>query len=199
MPKTTIINESITGGGRRSDFRLYGTALVLLAELAHLTWEHFHGGVLRHHLLNRADLPAISNGWGSLLLPSLTWYLMGRINKRSEVLSDGRAGAFPNSVIVGFVGSLLFGILLSSSFTFGHATLTGYLFQGLLVLALVIPVYRSECVLGFVLGMTFVFGAVLPTAIASLIAAFSLLIHRTIHRILVHLWVRLKRKRSPTS
>ncbi len=174
--------------------RLYGAVLALLAEMAHLCWEHFHGGVLRHHILNRADLPAISNWWGLLLLPALTWHLIGRINKRSAALADGKSSALPNSVLAGFAGSLLFGVLLSSCFSFGYATLVDYVFEGLLLLALLLPVYRAECVLGFVLGMTFVFGVVLPAAIASIIAAVSMLIHRLVYPTLVRLWVGLARQ-----
>jgi hypothetical protein len=180
-------------------WRLYGTALALLAEGAHLSWEHFHGGILRHHLLHRADLPAISNGWGLLLLPALAWFLLGRIQARSRVLTEGRANWLPKSVVAGFTGALLFGIALSTCFTHNLPTLTEYLFQGLLLLALLLPVYRAECVLGFVLGMAFVFGVVLPTAVATLIAAFSALIHRVIRPILLRLWLSLKRKGSPTA
>jgi len=184
-------------GERLPQLRLVGTALALLAELIHLAWEHVHGGIIRHHILNRSDLPAISNGWGIVLLPVLTWYLLGRINRRSAPPVGGRTGALPRSVMVGFAGALLFGILLSSCFALRHTTLTEYLFQGLLLLALLLPVYRAEGVLGFVLGMTFVFGAVLPTAIASIIAALSMLLHRGVYPLLVRLWVGMKLKASP--
>ena len=59
------------------------------------------------------------------------------------------------SVVAGFVGALLFGILLSVSFTNDYETIASYLFRGMFLLALLLPVYRAECVLGFVLGMTF--------------------------------------------
>jgi hypothetical protein len=42
--------------------------------------------------------------------------------------------------------------------------------QGVFVIALFYPVYRAECVLGFVIGMTFFLGAVLPM-IAALVFA----------------------------
>ena len=51
--------------------RIYLTVAVLLAEIGHLAWEHFHGGIASHHFLNRADMPAVSNGWGLLLLPAI--------------------------------------------------------------------------------------------------------------------------------
>jgi hypothetical protein len=59
------------------------TGPILLAELACLAWEHFHGGVKSHHLFHRSDLPAISNWWGALVLPGLAWFLLGRILSRT--------------------------------------------------------------------------------------------------------------------
>jgi len=170
--------------------RLTLTALILLAELATLAWEHFHGGVSSHHILNRADLPAISNWWGALLLPVLAWFLFGRIQRRMSVHS-GETGApsrLPASIVAGFAGALLFGVLLSVSFTSGHENISSFVFQGMLVLAVLLPVYRAECVLGFVLGMTFTFGAILPTAFGSLVAAFSAAIHLIVWPLLVRLW-----------
>lgn len=92
-------------------WRIYLTLFVLLAELAHLAWEHFHGGVVSHNILNRRDLPAISNLWGALLLPALAWFLSGFTQKRMRSQCEGRLAAttLPMSVIVGFLGPLLYG------------------------------------------------------------------------------------------
>ena len=181
--------------------RLFLTALTMLAELAHLTWEHFNGGVQSHHILHRSDLPAISNWWSAILLPILTWFLIGHIQKRITLHPAGNESAskLPGSVVAGFVGSLLTGILLSVSFTNAYATLASCLFLGMLVLALLLPVYRAECVLGFVLGMTFTFGAVLPTVVGSIIAAVSAVMHLYVRPVLVRFWTWLKRTRSPTA
>lgn len=183
-------------GERSRHLRLVGTALALLAELIHLAWEHFHGGIIRHHILNRSDLPAISNAWGAVLLPLLTWYLIGRALKRVAPVEDGRPGRLPNQVLFGFAGALLFGLLLSGSFALRQSALTEVLFQGMLLLALLLPVYRAECVLGFILGLTFVFGVVLPTAIASIVAMLSMLLHRGVYPLGVRLWAGLTHKRG---
>ncbi|MDQ3229211.1 MAG: hypothetical protein M3Q13_05680 [Pseudomonadota bacterium] len=182
-----------------SRVRLYLTALVMLAEVAHLAWEYFNGGVRSHHILNRSDLPEISNWLGLLLLPALSWHLIGRIQKRIALHSGGTgtASKFPTGVVTGFIGSLLFGILLSVSFTNDHETVASLLFRGMFLLALLLPAYRAEYLLGFVLGMTFTFGAVLPTAIGTLFVVLSAGAHLLVRPALMRIWTRLKGSRSP--
>jgi hypothetical protein len=174
------------------------TGLVMLAELAHLAWEHFHGGIVRHHLLHRADMPAISNGWGLLLLPALTWFLIGRIQRRTARHADGSGvrSRVPVRIAAGFAGALVIGILLSAAFARHHESVATYLFLIILLLAVILPVYRAECVLGFVLGMTLTFGGVLPTMVAAIIAAVSAAIHLLLRPGLARLWVSFKGTRS---
>jgi len=182
----------------RPQLRLYLTGFVLLAELAHLTWEHFNGGVISHHFLHRSDMPAVSNWWGLLLLPLLTWFLIGRIEKRIALCSGGKEAAsrLPAHLVAGFIGSLLFGIMISVSFATHYESIASYLSLGVVLLALLLPVYRAECVLGFVLGMTFTFGAVLPLVFASIIAAGSAIVHFLLRPAVVRLWNLFKRTQS---
>jgi hypothetical protein len=179
--------------------RLYFTAMVALAEVIHLMWEHFHGGVQSHHILQRADLPAFSNWWGLVLLTVPAWFLAGRIQKRIALVFNGKEALSKQTVkaVAGFVVSLLFGILLSVSFTRGDENITSVLFQGMLLLAVLLPVYRAECVLGFVLGMTSTFGAMIPTIVGSIIAAASAALHLVVYPMLVRLWNWVRHKRSP--
>lgn len=181
-----------------SSLRLYSTALVMLGELAHLAWQHFHGGVVSHHVLNSADLPAISNWWGAIVLPAITWFLVGRIRERASLESSqqGSTSRAPVGIVAGFVGSLMFGVALSVAFTHDYTSISSALFFGALVLAMFLPVYRAECVLGFILGMAFTFGAVLPTAIGSLVAAVSACFHFLVHPALAWLVNRPRRTRA---
>lgn len=143
---------------------IYFTAMVTIAVWSLLVWNHYHGGVPSHHILARKDLPKISNWWGGLLLPLLTWFLLYRIQKRllRDNIEKQNLSKLPVNIIYGFIGALLFGALLSGFFTFGYTDIPGYMLIGLLVLAFIFPIYRAECILGFVLSMTFTFGAVLP-------------------------------------
>jgi hypothetical protein len=170
--------------------RLGITALVLAAVLAHLAWEHFDGGIARHHLLARSDLPAVSNAWGALLLPALTWFLVGRTQRRLALQPPGsRSGV---GAAAGFAAALAYGLLLSWSYTHGLEALSSALFLGAFALAVLLRIYRAECVLGFVLAMSYTFGGVLPILIATVIASVSALVHLGGRPLLARLWRRMR-------
>jgi hypothetical protein len=92
----------------------------------------------------------------------------------------------PVNILYGFAGALFFGILLSIFFTLGYSELPGYMIAGLFLLALFIPVYRAECLLGFVIGMTYTFGAVLPTAFGSVLVLVSAILYLYIRRAILY-------------
>ena len=154
--------------------RLFLTGAVALYELIHLAWEYLHGGVATHHLLNRADMPAISNWWGLVVLPGLAWHLIGRMQARETSRSHARI-ALP--IVLRLLAAFVYGAGLSTAFAFGYEAVTSTMFFGMFALAVVLPIYRAEYFLGFVLGMTMVFGAVLPTIVACVFALVSLAIH----------------------
>lgn len=148
------------------------SSMVFVAAL--LAHEHFNGGVRSHHMLDRRDLPAISNWFGLVVLPLLGWLLGVRL--RNHVNSSRRSGASIGIGIV-LVCSLLYGAALAASFELGASTLTSGLFFGLPLLAVILPVYCIEYIFGFVVGMAFTFGAVLPAMLALVVAAVSALLH----------------------
>jgi len=148
-------------------------ALALLAAAADLAWEYTHGGVPSHHLLDRADLPAISNGWTIVVLPALAW--LASRSAFSRALAPDGSGA---GIAAAFFGSLLLGVALSVAFRSGDGSAASWLFMAALASGLPLRTYRLEYVFGFVVGMTFVFGAVLPTMAASVAAAISLAFHQ---------------------
>jgi len=71
-----------------SKIKLLFTGFVTITICSILIWQFYHDGVPSHHLLHRTDLPAISNWWGALLLPALSWFLIGQIQKRVAKSSD---------------------------------------------------------------------------------------------------------------
>ena len=172
---------------------LYFTGILTIFIWSLLTWNHFHGGVPSHHVFAREDLPEISNWWGGLLIPLLSWFLLYRIQKRLIHNSDKNPKVFnlPVSVIYGFLSTLIFGILLSVFFTLGYSDIPVYMLLGVFVLALVFPIYRSECLLGFVIGMTYTFGAVLPTGIGSILVLIGAVLHLFVRPLILFVTTRL--------
>ena len=177
-------------------YKRISACLVLIVTIlvcAQLLWEHFNGGIVSHHLLNDPDLPAISNGWGLVILPLLAWVAAIRIRKRSDV--QAHKGGIPKSVLAGFFGMLLASLLQSIAFQTGYESITMYLALGVVVTGLILPIYRAECILGYVLGSAFTFGAVIPILGISVIATISLLSNVCLKPFLLSLWGRLVRLR----
>lgn len=151
-----------------ASLRIGFTAVVALAEAAHLGWEHIDGGIVSHHLLNDPTLPALWNGWGLLALPLLAWIASARAFEPS---SAGPHLHMP--FVLRLVSALLAGLALSLAFSLGREDVAGAVLIGLLLSALAMRVYRVEYLLGFVLGMALTFGALLPTLIGGGIALLS--------------------------
>jgi len=167
--------------------RLYITGFVAVAIWGLLAWEYTHGGFQSHHILRRKDLPELQNWWGGILLPVLTWFLLYRIQKRPESLLS-------KQVIYGFLGAFSIAISIIVFVHFDIHDIPRYLLMGILLIALFYPIYRAECLLGFVLGMTFTFGAVLPIFIGSILVIIGFLIYNLIRpavRFVIHFFKNL--------
>ena len=155
--------------------RLYLIIIITAAIWLLLIWDHFHGGVPSHHLLQQKDLPKFSNWLGGILIPALTWFLLYRIQRR--ISNKSTVFNFSVNIIYAFIGALSFGILLSVFFTLNYTEIPFYLIVTLLLLAFFLPIYRAECFLGFVIGMTFTFGGVLPILIISILSLIGALLY----------------------
>lgn len=167
--------------------RILITSIITILIFGWLFWGHFHGGVPSHHILHRKDLPEISNWWSGLLLPVLTWILLGRIEKRLDKQDSLMQQAKnPNIKIIGlFLCGLIFGILIAASFTNDYKLFLDNVLYILLVLSLIFPIYYSEFILGFIFGMTYTFGAILPTIFILIIAALGFLVYRFIRPLIL--------------
>lgn len=148
--------------------RLGVVAAVALAEAGHLAWEAAHGGIVSHHVLNDPTLPALWNGWGLLVLPLLAWIAEPRL-----FATTGGSRRMDRGAIGRLSAAALVGLALSLAFATGSEDAAGGIFVGLLLSSAVVRAYRAEYLLGFVLGMAFTFGALLPTLIGGAIALAS--------------------------
>jgi hypothetical protein len=145
--------------------RLSITAAVSLAIWTLLIWQQLHDGVPAHSFMARDDMPSISNWWGALTLPLLTWFALGSVQSR---LAAGRVSA--RAALGGAIGAFVFGAILAGSYSLGYSDVPRMQVRVLPLFALAFPVYRAEYVLGFVLALSYTFGGVLPLVIGSVFA-----------------------------
>lgn len=78
----------------------------------------------------------------------------------------------------------LFGVLLSVLFVYQQQQMLSGLMLSLPVLALIFPLYRAEFLLGFVLGMCFTFGVLIPIGVGTIVVLMSFILHKTLRPLL---------------
>jgi len=175
--------------------RIYATGIIAIAIGSLLIYNYYHGGIPSHHILADKDLPEFSNLWGAVLLPLLTWFLTYRTQKRIFHQHDGPVErSLIKQAIYAFALALVYGIILSIFFSYGYSDMTGNMMLGIFGLALFFPVYCAECLLGFIIGMTFTFGAVLPTGIGSILALIAFVLYRGVRPAVLHGVARVRGK-----
>lgn len=157
--------------------RRWFVAALTTAYWALLAWQHVHAGVPAHSVGARADMPAISNWWGALLVPVLAWTLTGLAQARLKALPPDDADAALQRTLLAFGGALTYGAVMALLFTVDpkHDALST-LFFALPVIGLLLPVFRPEYVLGFYLGMLLTFGPAIPLVIGLVVAMVSALL-----------------------
>lgn len=178
-------------------FKKTGLAIVATVSggiWALLIWQYYHGGVPSHSFMARKDMPSVSNWWGGLLLPLLTYFSLYRIQKRLEwAIENGIIPAQKRQfVLLLFIAALMYGGTMAYCFETDKEDINGILFQGLSFLALIFPLYRAEFFLGFVIGMTYTFGALLPTFIASVFVGISYVAHKFVYLFVLKIFERKK-------
>jgi ABC-type transport system involved in multi-copper enzyme maturation permease subunit len=168
---------------------LYATGVVTAAIWSLIAWDYYHGGIPAHHFLNDPELPSVSNAWGGLLLPILTAYLLYRIQKRNQPTGEGRIIDVQNlrKVFFAFAVSVIYAIIIALSFSLGYNAVSEFIFPALLILSLIFPFYRAEYYLGFVLGLTYFFGAVLPSGVGAVVVIISAAANFGVHPLLLKL------------
>jgi len=167
-------------------FRIWFTVIVSFTIWTLLTWQYFDGEIPSHHFLAREDMPLISNIWGALIIPSFTWFLLYRIGKR--IFRQQVIITFPYATLFAWIGAMLFGIALGLSIYYEFKTFSSNVPLILFVLALLFPTYRSEYLLGFVLGLTYFIGGVLPVVVGSVFLLFSAGIHLYLRKWIIHIF-----------
>jgi hypothetical protein len=157
--------------------RLVLTAVVTLLVWSHILWDYFHGGIPTHYLLHNSDLPGIPNWLGGVILPFFTWFLLYRIHKRIDIAGRSVASESLRNAMFRFLAGILFAVTISVCFMNGIDVID-YIMGCIFILAFFFPLYKSEYLLGWVLGAAFTFGAIIPMGFGSLLALVFFLFYQ---------------------
>lgn len=152
-----------------TNLRIIITVITTLLIWGHIAWDYFHGGVPTHYLLHNEDLPGIPNWLGGVVLPFFTWFLLYRIHKRIDKTEISVASESLRSIIVRFLLAMGIAIVISVFFL-NEIDLIDYIMLTIFILAFIFPLYKSEYLLGWVIGSTFTFGAIIPIGFGSIFA-----------------------------
>ena len=150
--------------------------LIAGIQFAILGWQNEQHQSQFVSLLNNNDLPYVANEWSLLLLPILTVICLRLTNQRIVRFQKRRAESTTYSLI-GFVIAFNFGATLSGSY---YLNMTDYAFALMLsvpLIALFVKCYRAECVLGFSLSMSIVFGGPMSLLLTLCLAVISFLFY----------------------
>jgi len=161
------------------NFKIYFTVIITILIGAHLTWDYYHGGVPTHHILHRADMPGISNWWGGIVLPLFTWFMLYLIQKRINKNDESGTENNQVNIVYRFLVALAYGVLLSFFFSIG-SDFPAYMMIGVMLTSFFVPLYKPEYLLGFVLGMTYTFGAILPIGIGTLLVVICIIAYKVV-------------------
>ncbi len=156
-------------------FRIWATVSVTVVLSSLLLWQYFHGGIPSHYFLADKNMPLVSNVWGALIIPIMTWFLLYRTGKR--LFSESDSISFPGNTLIGFSCALVFAVTLGLSIQYRFETFSENVPFLLFGLALFFPTYRAEYFLGFILGLTYFVGGVLPVVVGSVFLMISAAIY----------------------
>jgi len=173
--KTTIMKLSLR-------LRIIITAFVTLLVWGHIGWDHLDGGIPTHYLLHDDNLPGIPNWLGGIVFPFFIWFLLYRIHKRIDAGEDIASESL-RAVVIRFLLAMGVAIAISVFFTL-EIGLIDYIMPAIFVLAFIFPLYKSEYLLGWVVGSAFTFGAIIPIGFGSLFALVFFVVYKATRAIL---------------
>lgn len=163
--------------------RILITTIITLLVWGHIAWDHFHGGIPTHYILHDDNLPGIPNWLGAIVLPFFTWFLLYRIHIRIDLPDIPVVSESIRKVFLRFIAAFLVSVSIAIFFTL-EIDVIDYIMGGIFILAFFFPLYKSEYLLGWVLGSTFTFGAIIPIGFGSIFALILFIFYKVAGAIL---------------
>lgn len=101
-----------------------------------------------------------------------------------------QSGNLKSKLLGLFMIGLVLGVLIATSFTNEYNLFLDNILYIILMLSLIVPIYYAEFMLGFILGMTYTFGTILPTIFILVTAAIGIISYRFVRPAIMKLTMR---------
>ncbi len=140
-----------------------------------IMWEYINGGVLTHHLLADPSMPGLSNWWGLLSIPVVTFILLSwrdRNRDRETSLMNGAQ----------FFLAIAYGVIMCILWRTGNDAYMPYLLVLPILISIWKPVHSISAFLGLLFGLMYAFGGILPIMLGIVLTAASFIVHHTLGR-----------------
>ena len=140
-----------------------------------IMWEYINGGVITHHLLADETLPGLSNWWGLITIPLVTFILLSwrdRNRSKEESLIDG----------LHFFLAIIYGICLCILWNTGNESIMPIVIFLPAVVSIWKPLSTISFYLGLLFGMMHTFGGILPIIAGIIIVMASFIAYHTLGR-----------------
>lgn len=157
--------------------RIFITIAFTVAVWGHIIWDFTHGGIPVHYILQNPNLPGIPNWLGAIVLPFFTWYVLNRIHKRIDKPNFKGIPETFEKILFRFFASVLVSATIAICFM-NSIDAMDYIMGALFVMAFIFPLYKSEYLLGWVVGSTLTFGAMIPIVFGSILAGIFFVLYK---------------------
>ncbi|MEP2937551.1 MAG: hypothetical protein ABJM06_09460 [Gilvibacter sp.] len=176
------------------DYKVQITIAALLVTALFVVREYFYGGVITHHLLADQEMPGASNWWGLLTIPVLTWVMLFFIERRQNKAKEPEQNPKKENskVIRRFLLALCLGTLFSVLWEFRLEEILQYLILLPVVIAFFVRVHWPECLLGFVIGMMYAFGGILPILVGVVLMILTFVAYKVVRGSVLYVISKLK-------
>jgi len=159
--------------------KIFITIVVTLLVWAHIAWDYFNGGIPTHYILHDANMPGIPNWWGGIALPIFT-YIVTSLIRRGE--GEDQQRLWKNVFLRGLAG-VLFSVCIAVFFMIG-SPISDYMMLALFACGFLLPLYKPEYLLGYVLGAAFTFGAIIPIIAGPILLLILMIFYKLPRRVI---------------
>lgn len=159
-------------------FNISFSFTVLIIQIILIAWQLKNNQVAEYSFSFEHYRLTITNWWNLVLLPVTAYICLQHSHKRILKAKKHKQAGENTLRLIGFILSFNFGATMAGCNYLNMEFYSLFMLACLFVISIKINVVRAECLMGFVLSMSVIYGAVISMLYALAIAILCYLINR---------------------